>query len=152
MLSYRLIVVSQTSNMVVTPLMWKSMDLLTNTYELIWRNPLEWDVTSKKLIVNPPSTKLIPWLMVVIWYLVSINILSILLLLFQLFGFIHIPLTNLLVLFMVFALFAFVIYLEGIFYLYGDSTAAILNKFAVLEKKLSKLNLLTKLLFWRLNF
>ncbi|OXA40640.1 hypothetical protein Fcan01_24507 [Folsomia candida] len=41
--------------MVVTPLMWKSMDLLTNTYELIWRNPLEWDVTKLEKKLNKAS-------------------------------------------------------------------------------------------------
>lgn len=48
--------------MIVTPLMWSSLDFCSKYYAIFWIYPFEWDVSRKKFIVNRKSSKLIYYL------------------------------------------------------------------------------------------
>lgn len=45
--------------MIVTPLMWSSLDLCSKYYAHFWIHPFEWDSSRKKFIIMQKSPKLI---------------------------------------------------------------------------------------------
>ncbi|OXA44966.1 hypothetical protein Fcan01_20309 [Folsomia candida] len=49
--------------MVVTSLMWNSLDRFYRYFGIFWKNPLEWDMKTQTLVFTPISRKLIPWML-----------------------------------------------------------------------------------------
>lgn len=45
--------------MIVTPLMWSSLELFSKYYSHFWTYPLEWNYGQRRLILNPKSSKLL---------------------------------------------------------------------------------------------
>ncbi|OXA38406.1 hypothetical protein Fcan01_26851 [Folsomia candida] len=77
--------------MVVTPLMWKSLDNLTTYFAYVWPCPLNWDNGNKKFAYTPLGKKLIPWAAALTYFLVG-SLLLVSLVLGQIYGWVSMPL------------------------------------------------------------
>lgn len=80
--------------MVVTSLMWNSLDRFYRYFGIFWKNPLEWDMKTQTLVFTPISRKLIPWMVSVYGFLTILNGSLLLILISQLYGFTHLELTK----------------------------------------------------------
>ncbi|OXA42867.1 hypothetical protein Fcan01_22392 [Folsomia candida] len=77
--------------MVVTPLMWKSLDNFTTYFAYVWPCPLSWDKKYKKYTYIPFCKKLIPWTVAIAFCLVA-RLLPVALVLGQIYGWVSMPL------------------------------------------------------------
>ncbi|OXA44386.1 hypothetical protein Fcan01_20859 [Folsomia candida] len=84
--------------MVVTSLMWKSLDRFSRYFGIFWKNPVEWDIKTQTLVFTPISRKLIPWMVSVYGFLTVLNGSLLLILISQLYGFAHLKLTKVVIL------------------------------------------------------
>lgn len=91
--------VPQQLKMVITALMWKSLDRFTRYFGIFWKNPLEWYPKTKMLIFTPVSRKIIPYMISVYGFLNILNITLFLILISELFGISRLGFINLLVIF-----------------------------------------------------
>ncbi|OXA40907.1 hypothetical protein Fcan01_24354 [Folsomia candida] len=82
--------------MVVTPLMWKSIDNSNIAFSYLWQRPFEWDIKARKFIVTPRN-KLIPFFLVNFVLLPMNNIFCLIILGGHLFGVISPSFINLVI-------------------------------------------------------
>ncbi|OXA53901.1 hypothetical protein Fcan01_11479 [Folsomia candida] len=106
--------------MVLTPLMWKSLDNFATSYSYLYPCPLEWDKKSGKLVCNKISRKLVPWTISVFVGMSSIFIFCLVLLSSQLFGLARIELSDLLLTAVFLCLATFSILLEIVLLQFAD--------------------------------
>lgn len=106
--------------MVLTPLMWKSLDNFATSYSYLYPCPLEWDKKSGKLVCNKISRKLVPWTISVFVGMSSIFIFCLVLLSSQLFGLARIELSDLLLTAVFLCLATFSILLEIVLLHFAD--------------------------------
>ncbi|OXA48159.1 hypothetical protein Fcan01_17339 [Folsomia candida] len=122
--------------MVVTPLMWKSLDNFATSYSYLYTCPLEWDRKSEKLVYNKISRKLIPWAISFFGAMI-VFFTCILLLSCRLFGYVkHIELSDLLLTAVFLCLATFAILLEMVLFLYSECFAHAFNCSVVHLRKL----------------
>ncbi|OXA40126.1 hypothetical protein Fcan01_25201 [Folsomia candida] len=79
--------------MIITPLMWKSLDRFSHYFNHFWKNPIEWDVKRKMLVFTPISRKLKIW-MVSIVLTIILNATSLLMLMPEILGFTDVHFAN----------------------------------------------------------
>ncbi|OXA55304.1 hypothetical protein Fcan01_08767 [Folsomia candida] len=77
--------------MVVTPLMWKSLDNFTTYFAYLWPCPLSWDKKYKKYTYTPFCKKLNPWILAIAFCLVGRLFLASIVL-GQIYGWVSMPL------------------------------------------------------------
>lgn len=72
--------------MIVTRLMWSSLDLFSKYYAHFWPNPFDWNPSKKEFVANPKSTKWIFYFlsMATLW---SVPVAHLILLTSYVFGF-----------------------------------------------------------------
>lgn len=83
--------------MLVTKLLWKSLDRLAFFHSFLWRNPLDWKPARGKPVYNPISIKLLPWACSVLLTILFTFIPTFVILVAQLFGFVNVTLPSLVV-------------------------------------------------------
>ncbi|OXA39560.1 hypothetical protein Fcan01_25702 [Folsomia candida] len=83
--------------MVVTPLMWRSLDRFTSLFGFMVTNPIEYDTKKRRFQFNRVSMKMWPYICSVAIVFLSIFMPCLVLGIFKLFGLLQIPLANVMV-------------------------------------------------------
>lgn len=122
--------------MVVTPLMWKSLDRYSRYFDILWKNPLEWDVKRKTFIFTPISRRLVPWMICVYGFLSIFNLTLIMLLISHLFGVAQLEFVNIVVILCFTGGAVFTTILESLLMFGGKNAAYAINSMFALAKKL----------------
>lgn len=81
----------------MTGLMWKSLDRFASFHSFLWRNPVEWNPTTGKLIHNPVSASLWPWAGSVTLTACIAFLPTFVIVVLELFGVLNIPITDLMI-------------------------------------------------------
>lgn len=93
--------------MVVTPLMWKCLDRLASFHSFLWRNPIDWNPVTRKLVHHLISMKMLPWICALFLTTTLALLPTLVIAILELFGLITIPLTDLMVNLIILALAAY---------------------------------------------
>ncbi|OXA40223.1 hypothetical protein Fcan01_24932 [Folsomia candida] len=120
----------------VTPLVWRALDRFKSYFSLLWTHPNEWDVTQKKLVITPISTKLISWMISVFVFLNMLNIVSLCLLVGKLFGFVRLSLSGTLVALGWWVPATFAFFIEVLGWIFAESGVNAFNCISSMEQKL----------------
>lgn len=128
--------------MVVTPLMWKSLDTFDQLDSHIWISPLKWDSKRSKFVWISAPRKLVGWAIVLLYSSLTVTICSGLMLL-QLYGIVQLSLLNFILTAAIDGILGFAVMQEGSSLLYGETLAAVANELKHLEweSRQSKTNL-----------
>ncbi|OXA46053.1 hypothetical protein Fcan01_19216 [Folsomia candida] len=118
--------------MVVTPLMWKSLDTFDQLDSHIWISPLKWDSKRSKFVWISAPRKLVGWAIVLLYSSLTVTICSGLMLL-QLYGIVQLSLLNFILTAAIDGILGFAVMQEGSSLLYGETLAAVANELKHLE-------------------
>lgn len=122
--------------MVVTGLMWKSLDSWSSFNSFLWRNPVQWNPATGTLIHNPVSTKMLPWAVSILLAVILGLIPGFILIILRIVGLIRIPLPSLVIDFIAVTLSLVYIVVDILVILQGESSVQTLNLLRIYESKL----------------
>ncbi|OXA53335.1 hypothetical protein Fcan01_11614, partial [Folsomia candida] len=123
--------------MVVTKLMWTSLDLFEKSYRYMWTNPMEWNSTRGKFQHNKLSAALLPWVGSILSIILSGGGPTLILLCSQLFGYINLPLRELIISVVIMVLSWFGVIVEVLLLTLGTTLVSPMNFLIDLERKLT---------------
>ncbi|OXA37884.1 hypothetical protein Fcan01_27329 [Folsomia candida] len=123
--------------MVVTKLMWTSLDLFEKSHRYMWTNPIEWNSTRGKFRHNKLSAALLPWLGSILSIILSGGAPTLILLCSQLFGYINLPLRELIISVVITVLSWFGVIVEILLLTLGTTLVSPINFLIDLERKLT---------------
>lgn len=126
--------------MVVTSLMWKSLDRFSQYFDIFWKNPVAWDIKTKTLVFTPISRNLIPWMISVYGFLTVLNGSLLLILISQLYGFAQLKLIKLIIILCWSGQVVFALVLESLLAFTGINVSYAFNSLSVLARKICKFN------------
>lgn len=122
---------------VVTPLMWKSLDICSKFYAHLWANPVEWDVEGKKFITTKPA-ELITYYLIVFVMLIPLLLLCIVILSAEIYGRVDLSMVEVTLVIFWAANTGFAVLLELIMLVYARNISHALNCAISLERKVPK--------------
>lgn len=129
--------------MVVTPLMWKSLDQLEKLFSYMWTNPIEWNSKNGRMEYTNSYVQLVPWLGSITCTFTIVIIPSFIITCSEFYGVVDIPLSELILTLALLLLFILGCILEIILLLFCERITCSANCLTYLERelRLSKLHI-----------
>lgn len=124
--------------MIITPLMWRSLDRFSILFHFMPTNPIEYDAKNRKFEFNRVSLKMWPYLCSIVIVFLSTFAPCMVLAIFRLFGLLYIPLGHVMLLLLVTLMSVMLLLAELITATLGYKLVGLINCVIEMDKRRKK--------------